>query len=84
MKQWLAERSNRVYLYLVAVAIFGVLVTYNIVEQEDVQVWVNLVGNLLGISVGAVATANVNKAKHVAEDEEPWRLNGPVDPDEPF
>jgi hypothetical protein len=58
MINWFKTRSNRVYLYLVGLALAPILVSYGYISKEDVPLWLGLLLAVLGLGT---ATVKVNE-----------------------
>lgn len=59
MKFKLSE-AQRAYFYRVALTTLGLLVIYGLVKADEVPVWLNLVGAILGVGSSGLA------AKHTS------------------
>jgi hypothetical protein len=53
--------EQRRYVYFVALAALAVLVSYHLISSDQVPVWIDLVGAVLGMSAPAVAIPAVNE-----------------------
>lgn len=54
-------RAVRLWLYGVTVAVFALLLLYDVVGEHEVGPWLELAAVLLGIGTPAVAAANITK-----------------------
>lgn len=61
MKLQLPSPAVRRYIYAVALAALGVLLTYHVVDASAVPEWANLLGVVLGISAPVVSIPAVNQ-----------------------
>lgn len=55
---WFTSRNNRVYLYLLGVAVVLFLVGYGVIAEDKLSLWEGLLLALLGL-------ANAQAARHV-------------------
>ena len=53
--------QQRRYIYFVALAALAVLVSYHLVSSDQVPLWADLVGAVLGMGAPAVAIPAVNQ-----------------------
>lgn len=59
--RWVPDPAVRKYLYGVVVAMIPVLVGFGLVSPEQVQLWLNLAGAVLGLGTTVLAVANTPK-----------------------
>ena len=65
------NEQTRAYIYRIALAAFALAVVYGIVKRDDVDVWVELIGAVIGIGGFGLASKNTstdpNRPKTVSE-----------------
>lgn len=52
----------RLWLYAVAVALFSLMLYYNIVDERAAPLWLNLISTVFVVGGQAVATAHIPRA----------------------
>jgi multisubunit Na+/H+ antiporter MnhF subunit len=66
MLNMLKKARTRIYLYVVSLAVIGILVFYGVMEANAIPVWVTLITALLGFAP-AVALKNITPDKEADE-----------------
>lgn len=59
MKDWLANRENRKWIYGVCLAVVPLLVAYGVIDESVAPLWIALIGALVA---PALALANLTPA----------------------
>ncbi|AMT71991.1 phage holin [Mycobacteroides immunogenum] len=52
----------RLWLYAVAVALFSLMLYYNVVDERAAPLWLNLISTVFVVGGQAVATAHISRA----------------------
>lgn len=58
MLNQLKKPEVRKYLYTIGVAVMGLLAVYGVVNQEQLELWVVLIGALVGMGLNGMAAKN--------------------------
>lgn len=56
--------ATRAYLYRIALALLVVLVVYGLVSNDQVPVWVEVAGAVLGLGGNGLATLNTDRSNN--------------------
>lgn len=65
----LPSAKTRQYGYAVVSVLLTVLVAYKLVDAEDVPMWLNVAGTVLGIGIGGTATVALSQQRKTGEVE---------------
>lgn len=66
--KWIKNPANRKYIYGVAAAIGAALVGYQVITQDQLELWLNIAANLL--LIGGSTLGFVNTPEKVADSDE--------------
>ncbi|WP_423487981.1 hypothetical protein [Mycobacteroides sp. PCS013] len=60
----------RLWLYSVAVALFSLMLYYNIVDEKAAPLWLNLISTIFVVGGQIVATAHLPRSSAPTDEEE--------------
>jgi hypothetical protein len=66
LSELIKKARTRIYIYVVSLAVIGILVFYGVMEADAVPVWVTFITALLGFAP-AVALKNITPDKEAEE-----------------
>lgn len=59
----------RLSLYAVAVALFSLMLYYNVVDEQAAPLWLNLISTVFVVGGQAIATAHIPRSGSPKDDE---------------
>lgn len=59
----------RLWLYAVAVALFSLMLYYNVVDEQAAPLWLNLISTVFVVGGQAIATAHIPSSGSPKNDE---------------
>lgn len=64
---WLADERVRAYIYRIGTPIGALLVFYGFLSEQELALWLGVVGAVLMIGEGALASAHTS-TKHLGDE----------------